>query len=63
MDPKALYNAFHDRQIAYAALDVTEPDLISPNDPLLTLENVIIVPHIASASVATRTKNASAQNK
>lgn len=58
VDPKALYNALHDRQIAYAALDVTEPEPISPNDPLLTLENVIIVPHIASASVATRTKMA-----
>jgi len=58
VDPKALYNALHDRQIAYAALDVTEPEPIPMNDPLLTLDNIVIVPHIASASVATRTKMA-----
>jgi len=58
VDPKALYNALHDRQIAYAALDVTEPEPIPTNDPLLTLDNIVIVPHIASASVATRTKMA-----
>ena len=58
VDPKALYNALHNRQIAYAALDVTEPEPIPLNDPLLTLDNILIVPHIASASVATRTKMA-----
>jgi len=58
VDPKALYNALRSRQIAYAALDVTEPEPIPPDDPLLTLDNIVIVPHIASASVATRTKMA-----
>ena len=58
VDPKALYNALHNRQIAYAALDVTEPEPIPLNDPLLTLDNILIVPHIASASIATRTKMA-----
>jgi len=58
VDPKALYKALRDGQIAYAALDVTEPEPIPPDDPLLTLDNIIIVPHIASASVATRTKMA-----
>jgi len=58
VDPKALYSALRDRRIAYAALDVTEPEPIPPDDPLLTLENVVIAPHIASASVATRTKMA-----
>jgi glyoxylate reductase len=58
VDPKALYNALRNHQIAYAALDVTEPEPIPLSDPLLTLQNILIVPHIASASVATRTKMA-----
>ena len=58
VDPKALYSALRDRQIAYAALDVTEPEPLPMNDPLLTLDNIVITPHIASASVATRMKMA-----
>lgn len=58
VDPKALYNALRNHQIAYAALDVTEPEPIPLDDPLLTLDNIVIAPHIASASVATRTKMA-----
>jgi len=58
VDPKALYGALRNHQIAYAALDVTEPEPIPLSDPLLTLNNILIVPHIASASVATRTKMA-----
>lgn len=58
VDSMALYTALRDRKIAFAALDVTEPEPLPPDHPLLTLENVIITPHIASASVATRTKMA-----
>jgi glyoxylate reductase len=58
VDPNALYNALRNHQIAYAALDVTEPEPIPLSDPLLTLDNILIVPHIASASIATRTKMA-----
>jgi len=58
VDPKALYEALRNRRIAYAALDVTEPEPIPMDDPLLTLDNIVIAPHIASASVATRTKMA-----
>jgi glyoxylate reductase len=58
VDPKALYTALHDGQIAYAALDVTEPEPVPQDSPLLTLDNIIITPHIASASVATRTRMA-----
>lgn len=52
----ALYNALRNGEIAFAALDVTEPEPIPPNHPLLTLSNVIVTPHIASASVKTRTE-------
>ena len=52
----ALYEALRDKKISYAALDVTEPEPMPADHPLLKLDNVIVVPHIASASVATRTK-------
>ena len=58
LDPKALYAALRDGQILAAGLDVTDPEPIPQDDPLLTLDNCLIVPHIASASVATRTKMA-----
>ncbi len=56
VDPTALYEALSQRKIFGAALDVTDPEPIPRNSPLLTLENLIVVPHIASASVATRQK-------
>lgn len=58
VDPEALAWALRERVIASAALDVTEPEPIPPNDPLLSLENLIITPHIASASKATRRRMA-----
>ncbi len=54
IDPAALYLALKEGEIGFAALDVTEPEPITIDDPLLTLDNCIIVPHIASASVPTR---------
>jgi len=58
VDQKALYQALKSGQIFAAGLDVTEVEPISMDDPLLTLDNITIAPHIASASVATRTKMA-----
>jgi len=58
VDPNALYHALSQGKIAAAALDVTEPEPIPPDSPLLTLDNLIITPHIASASRQTREKMA-----
>ena len=58
VDPKALYRALASGTIAYAALDVTEPEPIEPDDPLLILDNIVVIPHIGSASVRTRSKMA-----
>ena len=58
IDPEALYCALRDKKIACAALDVTEPEPIPLESPLLTLDNIIIAPHIASASFQTRNKMA-----
>jgi lactate dehydrogenase-like 2-hydroxyacid dehydrogenase len=54
VDPAALAAALRDGVIGAAALDVTDPEPIPPDDPLLTLDNCLVVPHIASASRATR---------
>lgn len=58
IDPDALHWALTTGQIWAAALDVTEPEPIPENSPLLQLDNIIIAPHIASASKATRLKMA-----
>ena len=58
VDQQALYEALKSRKILSAALDVTEVEPIALNDPLLTLDNLVIAPHIGSASVLTRKKMA-----
>ena len=58
VDPRALNEALRDGVIFAAALDVTEPEPIPTDDPLLSLDNCLVVPHIASASRATRGKMA-----
>ena len=54
VDQDALYQALISDQIFAAALDVTVPEPLPMDSPLLTLENCLIVPHIASASEKTR---------
>jgi phosphoglycerate dehydrogenase-like enzyme len=44
--------------ILAAGLDVTEPEPLPADHPLLSLKNCVVLPHIASASVATRRKMA-----
>jgi glyoxylate reductase len=58
VDHDALYEALVAGRIAYAALDVTEPEPLPADHRLLTLPNCLVVPHIASASWATRTRMA-----
>lgn len=58
VDEAALADALNAGQIAGAGLDVTEVEPIDHASPLLTLDNVIVLPHIGSASVATRSKMA-----
>lgn len=54
VDPNALYDALKAKRIFGAGLDVTEPEPIPLDSPLLGLDNLIIVPHIASASTSSR---------
>ncbi|MEP6638232.1 MAG: D-glycerate dehydrogenase [Chloroflexota bacterium] len=58
IDQAALAEALRDGVIWAAALDVTDPEPISMDDPLVGLDNCLIVPHIASASRTTRGKMA-----
>jgi len=54
VDAGALAAALRDGVIASAGIDVTDPEPIPADDPLLGLENCIVLPHIASATLATR---------
>ncbi|MBI4311298.1 MAG: D-glycerate dehydrogenase [Chloroflexi bacterium] len=55
VDCEALYEAVRDGVIWGAGLDVTEPEPLPPGHPLLTLPNVVVTPHVGSASIQTRT--------
>ena len=57
-DTDALVAALRDGTIAGAALDVTDPEPLPADHPLVSLPNALVVPHIASATYATRDKMA-----
>lgn len=54
VDQDALYHALKEHKIFAAAIDVTDPEPIPLDHPLLELDNLIITPHIGSASKTTR---------
>ncbi len=58
VDQAALAVALRDGVIWAAGLDVTDPEPITMDDPLVGLDNCLVVPHIASATRATRGKMA-----
>ncbi len=64
VDHSALYNSLKKREIFAAGLDVTDPEPLQKDHPLLSLDNCIVVPHIASASFSSRLamSNLAAQN-
>lgn len=58
VDEKALFNALKEGKLASAGLDVLNHEPIEKDNPLLSLSNVVLVPHIGSASIVARNKMA-----
>jgi glyoxylate reductase len=54
VDTEALVSALNDDVILAAALDVTDPEPLPADHPLVWMKNCIVVPHTASATVQTR---------
>jgi glyoxylate reductase len=58
VDQAALREALVNGEIAGAGLDVTDPEPLPADDPLLSAPNLVIVPHVGSATVRTRSRMA-----
>jgi glyoxylate reductase len=56
VDTEALIAALHAGTIAGAALDVTDPEPLPADHPLLAAPNVLVIPHVGSATPRTRTR-------
>ena len=54
VDQEALADALRDGRLAGAALDVTDPEPLPPDHPLLEAPNLLVVPHIGSATLEAR---------
>jgi glyoxylate reductase len=58
VDTDALARALHAGELAGAALDVTDPEPLPGDHPLLSAPNLLVVPHVGSATHATRERMA-----
>jgi phosphoglycerate dehydrogenase-like enzyme len=58
VDTDALARALRAGELAGAALDVTDPEPLPGDHPLLDAPNLLVVPHVGSATVATRERMA-----
>jgi glyoxylate reductase len=58
VDQHALADALRSGQLAAAALDVTDPEPLPPDDPLLSAPNLLVVPHVGSATRGARERMA-----
>ncbi|MEM7534893.1 MAG: D-glycerate dehydrogenase [Chloroflexota bacterium] len=58
MDHDAIVHALQNKVIAGVATDVTEPEPLPRDHPMLTLDNIIILPHLGSNALQTRTRMA-----
>ena len=58
VDTEALLRALEQKKIAGAALDVTDPEPLPPDHPLAGRDDVVIVPHVGSATYETRARMA-----
>jgi lactate dehydrogenase-like 2-hydroxyacid dehydrogenase len=54
VDESALIKALQQGRLAGAGLDVFEKEPVDPENPLLKMENVVALPHVGSATEATR---------
>jgi glyoxylate reductase len=56
VDQDALAAALHGGRLAGAALDVTDPEPLPADHPLLRAPNLLVVPHVGSATHTTRAR-------